>query len=44
MVTDMASIEGFIVEAAGTDYPRFVPGHPIAGSENSGVEAAIRAP
>ena len=40
VVTDMASIKGVIVEAAGTDYPRFVPGHPIAGSENSGVEAA----
>ena len=40
VVTDMASIKGVIVEAAGTDYPRFVPGHPIAGSENSGVSAA----
>ena len=40
VVTDVASIKGVIVEAAGTDYPRFVPGHPIAGSENSGVEAA----
>ena len=40
VVTDMASIKGVIVQAAGTDYPRFVPGHPIAGSENSGVEAA----
>jgi len=40
VVTDMASIKGFIVEAAGADYPRFVPGHPIAGSENSGVGAA----
>mgnify|MGYP002845389828 FL=1 len=39
-ITDMASIKGVIVEAAGTGYPRFVPGHPIAGSENSGVEAA----
>jgi len=40
VVTDMASIKGVIVEAAGTDYSRFVPGHPISGSENSGVEAA----
>lgn len=40
VVTDMASIKGVIVEAAGTDYPWFVPGHPIAGSENSGVESA----
>ena len=40
VVTDMASIKGVIAEAAGTGYPKFVPGHPIAGSENSGVEAA----
>ena len=40
VVTDMASIKGVIVDAAGSSYPRFVPGHPIAGSENSGVGAA----
>ena len=40
VVTDMASVKGVIVEAAGSNYPRFVPGHPIAGSENSGVGAA----
>ena len=40
VVTDMASIKGVIAEAAGSHYPRFVPGHPIAGSENSGVGAA----
>ncbi|MDG2460031.1 MAG: prephenate dehydrogenase/arogenate dehydrogenase family protein [Luminiphilus sp.] len=40
VVTDMASVKGFIVEAATRHYPKFVPGHPIAGSENSGVEAA----
>ena len=40
VVTDMASVKGVIVEAAGTSYRRFVPGHPIAGSENSGVGAA----
>ena len=36
----MASIKGFIVEAAVPTYARFVPGHPIAGSEHSGVDAA----
>jgi len=40
VVTDMASIKGFIVEAAVPTYARFVPGHPIAGSEHSGVDAA----
>ena len=40
VVTDMASIKGFIVEAAVPAYARFVPGHPIAGSEHSGVDAA----
>lgn len=40
VVTDMASIKGTIVDAAQPFYPRFVPGHPIAGSEHSGVQAA----
>ena len=40
VVTDMASIKGAIVDAAQPFYPRFVPGHPIAGSEHSGVQAA----
>ena len=40
VVTDMASIKSAIVEAAQPFYPRFVPGHPIAGSEHSGVQAA----
>ena len=35
VVTDMASIKGFIVEAAVPAYARFVPGHPIAGSETA---------
>ncbi len=39
IVTDLASIKGWIVDRAGHDYPRFVPGHPIAGSEHSGVAA-----
>ena len=40
VVPDRASIKGFIVEAAVPAYARFVPGHPIAGSEHSGVDAA----
>lgn len=40
VVTDLASIKGWVVERALPRYPRFVPGHPIAGSENSGVTAA----
>lgn len=40
IVTDMASIKGFIVDSVPFQYPGFVPAHPIAGSEHSGVEAA----
>ena len=40
VVTDIASIKGWIVDAADPGYSRFVPGHPIAGSEHSGVDAA----
>ncbi len=38
IITDLASIKGYVVDAASGDYPFFVPGHPIAGSEHSGVE------
>ena len=38
IITDLASIKGYVVDAASADYPFFVPGHPIAGSEHSGVE------
>ncbi len=42
IITDVGSIKGSVIEAAreelGTALPRFVPGHPIAGSEHSGVE------
>ena len=41
IVTDMASIKALVVEAATPHYAKFVPGHPIAGSEQSGVEAAV---
>lgn len=43
-ITDVASVKGSVVEAARQIYgeipPQLVPGHPIAGSEKSGVEAA----
>ncbi|WP_447590754.1 bifunctional prephenate dehydrogenase/3-phosphoshikimate 1-carboxyvinyltransferase [Aquipseudomonas campi] len=44
VLTDVGSAKGNVVRAArlafSGDMPRFVPGHPIAGSEQSGVEAA----
>lgn len=44
VITDVASVKGSLVEAAsrifGSVPPQFVPGHPIAGSEQSGVEAS----
>ncbi|MCM2331015.1 MAG: bifunctional prephenate dehydrogenase/3-phosphoshikimate 1-carboxyvinyltransferase [Pseudomonas sagittaria] len=44
VLTDAGSAKGNVVRAArqvlGARIPRFVPGHPIAGSEQSGVEAA----
>lgn len=43
--TDVASVKGSIVSAVKDIYgcvpPQFVPGHPIAGSEKSGVAASI---
>jgi len=44
VLTDVGSAKGNVVRAAGLAFAgkavRFVPGHPIAGSEQSGVEAA----
>ena len=44
IVTDVGSAKACVVEAArntlGQHFPNFVPGHPIAGKEKSGVEAA----
>ncbi|MBD9484633.1 bifunctional prephenate dehydrogenase/3-phosphoshikimate 1-carboxyvinyltransferase [Pseudomonas sp. PDM14] len=44
VLTDVGSAKGNVVRAArlafGGDSARFVPGHPIAGSEQSGVEAS----
>ncbi|MHB8348080.1 MAG: prephenate dehydrogenase [Acidiferrobacterales bacterium] len=45
VVTDVGSVKGSIVSAArtalGGRFPRFVPGHPIAGTEQSGVGASF---
>ena len=45
VVTDVGSSKGAVVKAAraslGADFARFVPGHPIAGTEKSGVEAGF---
>ncbi len=45
IITDVGSTKGSVVEAAkrvfGELPPRFVPGHPIAGTEKSGVEASF---
>ncbi len=45
VITDVGSAKGSVVRAAraelGRLMPRFVPGHPIAGTEKSGVEAGF---
>jgi prephenate dehydrogenase len=45
VVTDVGSVKSRVVEAArrclGPYLPRFVPGHPLAGTEKSGVEASL---
>lgn len=45
VITDVGSVKGEVVEAArrclGPHRPRFVPGHPVAGTEKSGVEASL---
>ncbi len=43
-LTDVGSVKGSVIEAArralGTRFPDFVPAHPIAGAEHSGVAAS----
>jgi prephenate dehydrogenase len=43
-VTDVGSVKANLVEAVASGFPsmltRFIPGHPIAGRESSGVEAS----
>lgn len=45
VITDVGSAKASVVEAARTylkaHLPQFVPGHPIAGTEKSGVEASF---
>lgn len=45
IITDVGSAKGSVVEAArvalGHHLSRFVPGHPIAGTEKNGVEASF---
>lgn len=45
ILTDAGSTKGSIVgqvrEVMGADYTQFVPGHPVAGREKSGVDAAV---
>lgn len=45
IVTDVGSAKRGVVDAARTalqaQFPRFVPGHPIAGAERSGVTASV---
>jgi prephenate dehydrogenase len=45
VVTDVGSTKGEVVRIAREElrerFPRFVPGHPIAGRETSGVDAAV---
>lgn len=45
VVTDVGSVKAPVVDAArralGANFARFVPGHPLAGSERSGVEASF---
>jgi prephenate dehydrogenase len=45
VITDVGSAKGSVVTAAraelGDNLKRFVPGHPIAGKEKSGVEAGL---
>ncbi|MCK4708447.1 MAG: prephenate dehydrogenase/arogenate dehydrogenase family protein, partial [Gammaproteobacteria bacterium] len=45
VVSDVGSAKGSVIndarETLGDNFSQFVPGHPIAGSENSGVEAGF---
>jgi prephenate dehydrogenase len=45
ILTDVGSVKGAVVQAAQSVFgalpPTLVPGHPVAGTENSGVEAAF---
>ena len=40
IVTDVASVKGMVVPLAASLWPRFVGGHPMAGSAEQGIDAA----
>lgn len=42
LITDVASIKGSLVTAALSLWPNFVGGHPMAGTEAQGIQAAVR--
>jgi arogenate dehydrogenase (NADP+) len=42
LITDVASIKGSLVTAAASLWPNFVGGHPMAGTEAQGIQAAVR--
>jgi arogenate dehydrogenase (NADP+) len=42
ILTDVGSVKGWVVEAIAPLWPNFVGGHPMAGTAESGIEAAQR--
>lgn len=42
IVTDVGSVKAPIVQAVSSLWPNFVGGHPMAGTAESGIEAAVR--
>ncbi|KOR36130.1 MULTISPECIES: prephenate/arogenate dehydrogenase [Planktothricoides] len=42
IITDVGSVKMPIVEAVSPLWPNFVPGHPMAGTAETGVDAALR--
>jgi arogenate dehydrogenase (NADP+) len=42
IVTDVGSVKSPIVQAVSSLWPNFVGGHPMAGTAESGIEAAVR--
>lgn len=41
IVTDVGSVKGWVVEAIAPRWPNFVGGHPMAGTAESGLDAAF---
>lgn len=41
IITDVGSVKTPVAQAVAPLWPRFVPGHPMAGTERSGLDAAI---